>query len=85
LIKDSNTLLAHAMTMLDDNEQGCLVKISCAVQCDNELPKWYMDASGKFWLDDIDQFRIWQQVPCTLSAEYRNEWYTSNCIQLINY
>ena len=80
LLKTNDVLLAYAMTQLEPEEQANLVKISTCVISKEEpsLPDWYWVCNGKFWLDDLENFRKEHGIKTSVPQKYISEWMAEN-------
>lgn len=84
-LESKNTFLSYAMTHLDKKQQGTLVKISCCVIPDKKntlCPEWYNNCRGKFWMDDLDEWRYRNGVKTKVDIDYRREWYRDQEIEM---
>lgn len=77
-LESKNVFLSYAMAVLDtDEERSELVKISCCITDCNLFPKWYDEIKGKFWVDDLEVWRLENGFKSTVSQDFIDEF---NCI-----
>ena len=80
VLKSKTTLLDLIFERLTKAEASELVKVSCCVYNAEgyECPDWYMQMNGKYWLDDIEGYRIANRIRSRVPIEYTIGWLKNN-------
>lgn len=71
-------LLKCAFEQLDPEEQSELVKISACIDSEEELPAWYMERNGKFFLDEIEVYKQRNGIETSVSEQFVDFFNTVN-------
>lgn len=81
-IDSKEIFIAYAMShrLLTRLELQSMIKISsCIVDTSMPVsPKWYDECRGKFWLDDLEQFRRENKIKSSVTKEYIDQWMKDN-------
>jgi hypothetical protein len=78
LLTDKNVFLTYACSRLGADISS-LTKISTCIVGDNgNVPDWYYYINGKFWVDDLEKWRLENLIQSSVSKEFIAEFMATN-------